>query len=66
MPSVMDTCLECMKFNRSRLLIDGRETFDAIFEAIDHAKDYILIEFYIIKDDRLGQELRVSSGPLPS
>ena len=46
------------RFNNSRLLIDGDETFSAIFEAIDRANDYILVEFFIIKDDNLGRELK--------
>ena len=44
--------------NQSRLLIDGEHTFQAIFEGIESAKEYILIEFYIIKNDGLGRELK--------
>jgi cardiolipin synthase len=44
--------------NAVELLIDGRETFDAIFSAIDSAVDYILIQFFIIRDDALGLELQ--------
>jgi len=47
-----------LKFNRSRLLMDGKETFRSIFDAIDAAEDYVLIEFFIIQDDRLGMELK--------
>ena len=50
--------LPITRFNHSRLLIDGQETFKAIFEAIDAATDYILIQFYIVKDDKLGRELK--------
>jgi cardiolipin synthase len=50
--------LPTLKYNHSRLLVDGRETFDAIFDAIDRAADYILVEFFIIKDDRLGHQLK--------
>jgi cardiolipin synthase len=50
--------LPIMRFNRSRLLIDGRETFRSLFDAIDSAKAYILVEFFIIKDDRLGRDLK--------
>ena len=50
--------LPITRFNHSRLLIDGQETFQAMFDAIDAATDYILIEFYIIKDDTLGRELK--------
>ena len=43
--------------NRSRLLIDGEATFDAIFSAIDAASDYVLLQFYLVRDDALGQAL---------
>ena len=45
-------------FNDVRLLVDGEETFGAIFDAIDRAQDYILVQFYIVRDDALGRELR--------
>jgi cardiolipin synthase A/B len=44
--------------NKVRLLIDGKETFDAIFAGIDSAEDYILVQFFIVKDDELGRELK--------
>ncbi len=44
--------------NTSRLLIDGEATFDAIFAAIDTAEVYILMQFYIIRDDDLGHQLQ--------
>ncbi len=44
--------------NGASLLIDGQATFDAIFEAIDAAKNYVLIQFYIVRDDTLGQQLK--------
>jgi len=44
--------------NEVCLLIDGEQTFDAIFEAIDSATDYILIQFFIVKNDGLGNRLR--------
>ncbi|WP_374621762.1 cardiolipin synthase [Devosia sp.] len=43
--------------NKVDLLIDGEATFRSIFEGIAAARDYILVQFYIIRDDRLGQEL---------
>ena len=39
------------RFNHSQLLIDGRATFQSIFDAIENACQYILIEFFIIKND---------------
>ncbi|MFC3616426.1 cardiolipin synthase [Lutimaribacter marinistellae] len=44
--------------NSAELLIDGDATFDAIFEAVDAAQDYVLVQFYIVRDDALGLELR--------
>ncbi|RLA18931.1 MAG: cardiolipin synthase [Gammaproteobacteria bacterium] len=44
--------------NDSRLLINGEATFKAIFTAIESAQEYILIQFFIIKDDALGAELQ--------
>ena len=44
--------------NRSELLIDGQATFDSIFAGIDAASDYILVQFYIVKDDELGRALK--------
>lgn len=44
--------------NQVRLLINGNETFDAMFSGIASARDYLLLEFYIIRDDELGRELR--------
>ncbi|WP_404404258.1 cardiolipin synthase [Pelagibacterium halotolerans] len=41
--------------NAANLLIDGEETFASIFDGIARAKDYILVQFYIIRDDSLGQ-----------
>ena len=43
--------------NKTRLLINGRETFEDIFQGISEAKDYILIQSYIINDDQLGNQL---------
>ncbi|GGH24090.1 cardiolipin synthase [Cribrihabitans marinus] len=44
--------------NSAKLLVDGTETFDAILAAIDSAQSYILVQFYIVRDDRLGRTLR--------
>jgi cardiolipin synthase A/B len=44
--------------NHLRLLVNGTATFDAIFDAIDHAQRYIIIQFFIVRDDHLGRTLR--------
>lgn len=43
--------------NSAKLLIDGEQTFKAIFTAIEEAKHYVLVQFYIARDDELGQRL---------
>ena len=45
-------------FNHVELLVDGEATFAAMFEAIDRAKDYILVQFYIVRDDDIGRAFR--------
>lgn len=44
--------------NEAELLIDGQATFDAIFAGIDSAEDYILVQFYTVRADGIGQELQ--------
>jgi cardiolipin synthase len=44
--------------NEVRLLIDGTDTFEAIFSAIARARDYVLVQFYIIRDDGVGTQLK--------
>jgi Phosphatidylserine/phosphatidylglycerophosphate/cardiolipin synthases and related enzymes len=44
--------------NSTRLLIDGKETFEAIFAAIDTAVEYVVVQFYIVHDDKLGRALK--------
>ena len=46
------------RHNSAELLIDGDATFGAIFEAIDGAREYVLIQFFIVHDDKLGRELK--------
>ncbi len=50
--------LSWMKGNQTKLLINGEDTFREIFKAIDEAKDYILIQFYIVRSDALGNEFK--------
>lgn len=44
--------------NSARLLVDGQVTFDSIFEGISAARTYVLVQFFIIKDDNLGGRLK--------
>jgi cardiolipin synthase A/B len=44
--------------NRVELLIDGKAIFTSIFDGIDAAEDYLLVQFYIVRDDQRGRELQ--------
>ncbi|MDF7799665.1 cardiolipin synthase [Pontiellaceae bacterium B1224] len=44
--------------NEVDLLIDGDATFDSIVKGIDSAQDYILFQFFIVKDDGLGTRIK--------
>ena len=48
------------RYNDAELLVDGKQTFDAIFEAIESAQNYVLVQFFIIKDDELGREFQAA------
>ena len=44
--------------NSVELLVDGDATFDSIFAGVASAQEYVLVQFYIVKDDDLGRELK--------
>ncbi|OYV06830.1 MAG: cardiolipin synthase [Verrucomicrobiales bacterium VVV1] len=44
--------------NRLKLLIDGKETYKAVFDAIASAREYVLVNFYIVKNDRVGNRFK--------
>jgi cardiolipin synthase len=44
--------------NRVDLLVDGEAAFAAMFDAIEGAREYVLIQFFIVRDDALGQRLK--------
>lgn len=44
--------------NRSVLLQDGEATFDALIKAMKSATSYILLEFYIVRSDKIGQHIK--------
>ncbi len=50
--------LPAARGNNMTLLIDGKETFDALFAAINAAQSYVLVQFYILRDDGLGRALQ--------
>ena len=47
-----------LRGNEVELLVDGDATFASIFEGISAAEEYILVQFFIVKDDELGRELK--------
>jgi len=44
--------------NRIELLRNGRQTFAAMFAAIESAESYILLQVYILRDDDIGRDLK--------
>lgn len=44
--------------NDAELLVDGDATFASIFAGIEQATNYVLVEFYIIRKDSTGEELK--------
>ncbi len=44
--------------NAVELLVDGQATFSRMFEDLDRAKEYILLQYYIVHDDELGRQLK--------
>lgn len=42
--------------NQLDLLVDGTETFQSIFEGIAAAEEYVLVQFFIVRADRIGRE----------
>ena len=59
MPIVELSCQGIRSEQFERLAVDdGEQTFEAIFEGIDRANEYVLAEFFIIKDDTLGRQFQ--------
>jgi cardiolipin synthase len=52
------TTLPPTRGNHVELLVDGEATFDAIFSGIDSARDYLLVQFFIVHDDALGMRFQ--------
>src|ERR1700691_1520212 len=44
--------------NSVRTLVNGAATFEAIFEAIEGARNYVIVQFFIVRDDALGEMLK--------
>ena len=44
--------------NCLKLLINGKETFEHLFTAIDRAENYICVNFFIVKNDKVGRKFQ--------
>lgn len=47
-----------LRGNKLDLFTDGRETFDALFASIESATSYVLVNYYIMKHDAIGDALQ--------
>jgi cardiolipin synthase len=43
--------------NRVRIFTDGNDKFSALLDSIRNARDHVHLEYYIIRNDRLGKEI---------
>jgi cardiolipin synthase len=46
------------KNNRVNILQDGNETYAAMLKALSEAKDYVLLQSYILRNDDIGQQFK--------
>ena len=46
------------EYNKIDLYYNGNDTFDAIKQALLAAEDHIHLQFYIIQDDKIGNEIK--------
>ncbi len=44
--------------NTVELLVNGEATFSRMFEDLERAREYILLQYFIVKDDDLGRDLK--------
>ena len=47
-----------LRGNAVDLLVNGDATFQSILQGIDSAREYVLVEYYIVHDDEIGRELK--------
>ena len=57
--------IDILQGNSLELLVDGDSTFTSILDGIDAAENYILFQFFIVKDDESAAEIkqRLVEGP---
>jgi cardiolipin synthase len=46
--------------NRTKLLVDGEATFEEMLTAIAQARHFVLVQFYIFRDDGIGQRFQAA------
>ena len=44
--------------NRVKILVNGKVTFENIIKELEKAREHIHLEYYIIDDDKIGNEIR--------
>ena len=44
--------------NAVELLVDGEATFNTMFASLAEAREYVLVQFYIVRDDDLGKRFQ--------
>jgi cardiolipin synthase len=52
------TGMQCRNGNQVRLLINGDDSFAAMLAAISAARELVIVQFFIVRDDSLGQRLQ--------
>ena len=52
------THLPFLRANHVELLVDGMATYDSMINAIESAESFVLVQFYIVRDDVTGRRLR--------
>lgn len=50
--------LPLLSGNRLDLFTDGKKTFDALFHSIENARSYVLVSYYIMRHDIIGEALQ--------
>jgi cardiolipin synthase len=52
------TSLPFLRGNSCELLVDGMTTYENMITAIESARCYVLVQFYIVNDDTVGRRMR--------
>lgn len=55
---VLNESLEPVSLNRVTLLNNGEEKFPSVIEALESARQFIHIEYYIYEDDEIGNRIK--------